>query len=163
MAFITDHILTWVTFVPLLGAVLLWTVVRHVAAARVFALVVALADFVLSLHLWVDFDVADGADQFVERAAWLGPRRFEAWLAGQRYPGRRTGAELHARLVAAPAGVTGPEAEPGPAPVQSPRGLRALKLKPVPPPLWWIRAVCFRVSNMDCMVSETGRTKQALS
>jgi transposase len=47
-----------------------------------------------------------------ERAAWLGPRRFEAWLIGQRYPGRRTGAELHARLVAAPAGVTGPEADP---------------------------------------------------
>ena len=43
-----------------------------------------------------------------ERAAWLEPaadRR--AWLAAQGYCGRRTGAELHARLVAAPAGVTG--------------------------------------------------------
>jgi transposase len=46
-----------------------------------------------------------------ERAAWLSPRRFEHWLAGQGYSGRRSGAELHARLVAAPAGVRGPSAE----------------------------------------------------
>jgi transposase len=46
-----------------------------------------------------------------ERAAWPSPRRFEHWLAGQGYSGRRSGAELHARLVAAPAGVRGPSAE----------------------------------------------------
>jgi len=42
-----------------------------------------------------------------ERAAWLGPARFDHWLRAQGYSGRRTGAELHARLVAAPAGMTG--------------------------------------------------------
>ena len=42
-----------------------------------------------------------------ERAAWLSPRRFEAWLARAGYSGQRSGAELHARLRAAPAGVTG--------------------------------------------------------
>jgi transposase len=47
-----------------------------------------------------------------EEAAWLSPRRFEAWLARQGYGGRRTGAELHARLVVAPAGVSGDEAAP---------------------------------------------------
>jgi transposase len=46
-----------------------------------------------------------------ERAAWLSPRRFGAWLAGQGYQGRRTGGELHARLMAAPRGLTGPDAE----------------------------------------------------
>ena len=42
-----------------------------------------------------------------ERAAWLSPRRFESWLARAGYPGHRSGAELHARLIAAPAGVSG--------------------------------------------------------
>jgi transposase len=46
-----------------------------------------------------------------ERAAWLGPKRFGAWLAGQGYCGRRTGAELHARLEAAPRGRMGEEAD----------------------------------------------------
>ena len=40
-------------------------------------------------------------------AAWLSPRRFEAWLTRRGYAGHRTGAELHARLIAAPAGVSG--------------------------------------------------------
>ena len=39
-----------------------------------------------------------------ERAAWLSPKRMAAWLAAQDYSGRRSGAELHARLEAAPAG-----------------------------------------------------------
>jgi len=44
-----------------------------------------------------------------EEAAWLSPRRFESWLDRQGYGGRRSGAELHARLTAAPAGVSGPD------------------------------------------------------
>lgn len=39
-----------------------------------------------------------------ERAAWLSPKRMTAWLTAQGYCGRRTGAELHARLEAAPRG-----------------------------------------------------------
>jgi len=75
LPFITDHILSWVTFLPLVGAVLLWTVVRREGPARWLALGVALADFVLSLHLWFHFDAASGADQFVEHAAWLADGR----------------------------------------------------------------------------------------
>jgi len=71
LSFITDHILSWVTFAPLIGAVLLWTVVRRELPARILALVVVLVDFVLSLHLWFHFDVSSGQDQFVERVAWL--------------------------------------------------------------------------------------------
>jgi len=71
LSLITDHILTWVTFVPLIGAALLWTVVRNDTQAKFLALAVALVDFVLSLHLWFHFDNASGVDQFVERAAWL--------------------------------------------------------------------------------------------
>ena len=34
-----------------------------------------------------------------------------AWLAAQGYSGRRSGAELHARLTVAPPGVRGPSAD----------------------------------------------------
>ncbi len=71
MSFITDHILTWVTFLPLLGSLLLWTVVRRDGHARIVALVFALADFVLSLHLWFHYDEPGGGDMFVEKTAWL--------------------------------------------------------------------------------------------
>ncbi len=71
MSLITDHILSWVTFAPLLGALALWTVVRKDSYARVFALVVALVDFVLSLHLWFHYDADSGSDMFVEKVAWL--------------------------------------------------------------------------------------------
>ena len=71
MSLITDHILTWVTMVPLIGALALWTVIRKDSHARVFALAVTLVDFVLSLHLWVHYHAASGDDQFVEKVAWL--------------------------------------------------------------------------------------------
>ena len=60
MSFIDQHILTLVTFVPLLGSLALWTVIRKDGAARVFALTVALVDFVLSLHLWFHYDRGQG-------------------------------------------------------------------------------------------------------
>ncbi len=43
----------------------------------------------------------------------------------------------------------------------SPSGRILENEKPVPPPLLWIMAVCFTVSNMLSMESSTGRTKQA--
>ena len=45
------------------------------------------------------------------KAAWLSPRRMAAWLRGEGYCGRTSPDELCRRLEAAPAGVTGPEAE----------------------------------------------------
>ena len=45
------------------------------------------------------------------RAAWLGPKRLDHWLAAQGYSGRRTGEQLHARLEAAPRGMAGDAAE----------------------------------------------------
>ena len=44
-------------------------------------------------------------------AAWLSPVRFEAWLAKRGYGGRRSGAGFHARMTAAPAGVSGEGAD----------------------------------------------------
>ncbi len=71
MSFIDQHILTLVTFVPLLGSLALWTVIRKDGAARVFALTVALVDFVLSLHLWFHYDGARGGFEFVQKVNWL--------------------------------------------------------------------------------------------
>ncbi len=71
MAFITDHILTWVAFAPALGAVLVLAAGRTPGAARRLALGAALVDFVLSLHLLRYFEAGNGADQFVEHALWL--------------------------------------------------------------------------------------------
>ena len=42
-----------------------------------------------------------------ERADWLSPKRFEAWLASVGYCGRTDPAVLHARLIAAPRGAAG--------------------------------------------------------
>jgi len=72
VTYVTDHILSWVTFVPLAGALLVWLLGRRDAWARVMALGVALVDFVLSLHLVWHFQTGVAADQFVEKAAWLG-------------------------------------------------------------------------------------------
>jgi transposase len=46
-----------------------------------------------------------------ERAAWLSAKRLGHWLAAQGYCGRRSGEELHARLVAAPRGRVGEGAD----------------------------------------------------
>src|SRR5512146_203157 len=46
-----------------------------------------------------------------ERADWLGPKRLAAWLRSVGYCGRKDPAVLHARLVAAPRGATGPDGE----------------------------------------------------
>ncbi len=71
MSLITDHILSWITFVPLLGSVLILLALRRATAARLCALVVTLVDFVLALHIWFHFDTSRGDDQFIERAAWM--------------------------------------------------------------------------------------------
>ena len=70
-------ILSIITFLPLVGAVLLAFLVRDdsesgAANARAFALWTTLATFVVSLILWFEFDRAEAGFQFVEKADWLG-------------------------------------------------------------------------------------------
>jgi transposase len=45
------------------------------------------------------------------QADWLSPKRFDAWLRGQGYCGNKTGEQLHQRLVEAPRGLEGIEAD----------------------------------------------------
>jgi transposase len=45
------------------------------------------------------------------QADWLSPKRFDAWLRGQGYCGRKSGQQLHDHLTTAPRGLDGVEAE----------------------------------------------------
>ncbi len=60
-------ILSLVTFIPLAGALLLLLLPRRDRDIRVFALVVSLLDFVLSLHLPVHFHRAQTGFQYEAR------------------------------------------------------------------------------------------------
>jgi NADH-quinone oxidoreductase subunit M len=62
-------ILSVTTFLPVLGIIAILAVPK---AARPIALVTTIADFILSLVIWANFDGASPAFQFVEQAQWLG-------------------------------------------------------------------------------------------
>lgn len=59
-------------------------------------------DSPISLKFLARFDTQDKLD-------WLSPKRLAAWLANAGYCGRVDPAALHARLLAAPRGLTGPD------------------------------------------------------
>jgi NADH-quinone oxidoreductase subunit M len=70
------NILSYVTFLPLVGAVLILLTggKEEVSArnARQVALWTTLATFVVSLLIWINFDSSQAGFQFVEKAEWLG-------------------------------------------------------------------------------------------
>jgi hypothetical protein len=57
----------------------------------------------------------------------------------------------------------GPLVEPPLLLIKSPVGRSSSKAKPVPPPAFWMSAVCLIESKISSMLSRTGSTKQALS
>src|SRR4029077_12252621 len=74
---IASHILSIVTFLPFVGVAAIMatsgsdaTVAR---TARWIALVTTLVEFAISIFIWIKFDGALAAFQFVEQADWLGP------------------------------------------------------------------------------------------
>jgi NADH-quinone oxidoreductase subunit M len=71
LAGLNDWILTLVTFTPLAGALLLLLFPRRDRDIRVFAMVVSLLAFVLSLHLLVHFDRAGSGFNFEFNRAWI--------------------------------------------------------------------------------------------
>ncbi len=64
-------ILSIIVFLPLLGALLLWLAPMPAVSQRWTALLVALANFAISLGLWFGFDRSTHAFQFVEQARWI--------------------------------------------------------------------------------------------
>jgi NADH-quinone oxidoreductase subunit M len=71
-------ILSTVTFLPTVGALLILLVRGDDAAARRnvywIALWTTIVTFLVSLLIWIDFDNANAGFQFVERTEWLGGR-----------------------------------------------------------------------------------------
>ena len=66
-----SSILTIVTFIPLVGALLLMFIPRRHRDIRVFALVVSLVDFVASLHLPVSFHRMQAGFQYEVNIPWI--------------------------------------------------------------------------------------------
>ena len=64
-------ILTLVTFIPLAGGLLLFAFPRRDRDIRLFALVVSLLDFVLSLHLPAHFQRAQDGFQYAVNIPWI--------------------------------------------------------------------------------------------
>src|SRR6185436_2078735 len=72
MGTLNNFILTIVTFLPALGAVLLLFFKRkNVGAIRAFSLIVAIVTFVLSLHLIAHFDSGRSDFQFLVNVPWI--------------------------------------------------------------------------------------------
>ncbi len=65
-----EHLLTWIIFLPLVGAILL-AFLSDEEWIRRFALGVTIANFIISLPLWTRFDTTTHAMQFVERVPWI--------------------------------------------------------------------------------------------
>jgi len=67
----TGHLLSWVIFLPLAGAVVIAFIRENEALIRRVALITTVADFLISLPLLTGFDRTTHAMQFVERASWI--------------------------------------------------------------------------------------------
>lgn len=65
-----DHLLSWIIFTPVLGALTL-AFVKNPNAARLMALGATFMSFLLSVVLWFHFDRTQPGMQFVERAEWM--------------------------------------------------------------------------------------------
>lgn len=66
------HILSWITYSPALIALILAVIPRRMERAmRWIAVLGSIATFILSLHLVVHFDAANGGMQFEESVPWI--------------------------------------------------------------------------------------------
>jgi len=83
-------ILSTVTFLPLLGALLIFALRGNDEStfrnARYIALWTTLITFAISTFLWRDFDPATAQFQFVEERSWIGPIKFHMGLDGISMP-----------------------------------------------------------------------------
>ncbi len=76
-------ILTFVTFLPLLGAALIAMLHNDAKGnARWIALWTTLITFLVSIPIWVNFDKANAGFQFMETASWLGAIKYKMGVDG---------------------------------------------------------------------------------
>ncbi|MBA2125139.1 NADH-quinone oxidoreductase subunit M [Hyphomicrobium methylovorum] len=78
-----SNILSVVTFLPLVGAVLIATLNAEAKGnARWIALWTTIVTFLLSLVIWWEFDPLNAGFQFVEEYAWLGSLKYKMGVDG---------------------------------------------------------------------------------
>jgi NADH-quinone oxidoreductase subunit M len=78
-----NNLLSVVTFLPLVGAVLIAFLNKEATGnARWIALWTTLITFVVSLLIWWNFDKTTAGFQFVEEHAWLGPLKYKMGVDG---------------------------------------------------------------------------------
>src|SRR3989304_9835426 len=78
----TGHLLSWVIFLPLAGAVVIAFIRENEALIRRAALITTVADFLISLPLLTGFDRTTPAMQFVERASWIPAFNIQSAIGG---------------------------------------------------------------------------------
>jgi NADH-quinone oxidoreductase subunit M len=66
----TNYLLTYIVFTPLLGALIL-LLIRSNSLAKIISVLFAAATFALSILLYVNFDASNGGFQFVEYVPWI--------------------------------------------------------------------------------------------
>jgi len=95
----TSSLLTWITFMPLIGAALILPVLGLRAAgafskgaadqaSRVITLVASGLTLVLALVLWKGYDAPNPALQFVQHARWIPPTTSTTSSASTASPSR---------------------------------------------------------------------------
>jgi NADH-quinone oxidoreductase subunit M len=79
----SNHLLTIVTFLPLVGAAFIACLSQDaVRNARWAALWTTIVTFAVSLLVWIHFDKSTANFQFVEEHAWFGPIRYKMGVDG---------------------------------------------------------------------------------
>ncbi len=83
MTIANSPLLSIVTFLPLLGAAFICILPKDADGnARYVALWTTLVTFIVSLLIWINFDITSGSFQFVEEQAWLGPIKYKMGVDG---------------------------------------------------------------------------------
>src|SRR5688572_21229521 len=79
----TEHILSWITFIPLIGMGAILCVPRaNVALAKTLAMIATGIPLILATWLYFGlYDKGNGGLQFVERTSWIAGIRAEYFVA----------------------------------------------------------------------------------
>lgn len=74
MNIITDYLLTWITFLPILGLIIILLIPKgHRTAIRLVSAIICFIVVVLSTYLYVAYDRTNTEMQFVTKVAWIKP------------------------------------------------------------------------------------------
>ncbi len=68
---LSSHLLSFLIWLPILGAIAVLFCGRNASAARWLALAIALATFAISIPLWSGYDIQGGGMQFLENMPWI--------------------------------------------------------------------------------------------